>query len=56
MAGQFAYMKKKGGAIVKVSLHKWAQYRKSGYEFSSEEAYGEQQVKAGEKVVKKKKK
>lgn len=54
MAGQFAYMKKKRGKIVKVSLAKWAQYRKSGYEFSSEEAFNEQQAKAGEKVKAKK--
>ena len=54
MAGQFAFMKKKRGKIVKVPLAKWAKYRKSGYEFSSEEAYNEQQAKAGAKAAEKK--
>lgn len=46
MAGNFAFMKKEGGKIEKVSLAKWAQYRKSGYEFCSETDYNEQQSKA----------
>ncbi len=44
MAGNFAYMKKKGGKVVRVPLNKWANYRRSGYAFSTEEDYARQQA------------
>ena len=66
MAGHHAYMRKEKGSktIVKVALNKWAQYRRSGYDFATEEEYAEQQAaavvdasekkKASKKVSKKK--
>ncbi len=57
MAGNHAFMKKKGGKIVRVPLNEWAKYRRSGYEFSDEEAYNAQQsevVAAANKAAKKK--
>ena len=36
------FMRKKGGPIVRVPKNKWAHYRRSGYEFATEEEYNEQ--------------
>ena len=44
MAGSHAFMRKEGGKIEKVALHKWARYRRSGYVFADEAAYNEQQA------------
>ena len=51
MAGNFAYMQKKGEKIVKVPLNKWAGYRRKGYEFSNEAEFSAQQSKRAEEVA-----
>ena len=52
MAGNFAYMQKKGGNIVKVPLNEWAGYRRKGYEFSNEAEFNAQQSnRVAEEVV-----
>jgi hypothetical protein len=43
MAGNFAYMQKKGEKIIKVPLNQWAGYRRKGFEFSNEAEFNAQQ-------------
>ena len=43
--GHYAYMVKEGEEeIIKVPMNEWARYRKSGYAFSDELKYNEQQA------------
>lgn len=42
MTGQFAYFEK-DGKVVKAPLVKWAKYRRSGYTFSTVEAFNAQE-------------
>ena len=51
MAGHYGFFKKKGGAIVKAPLVKWAGYRREGYEFATEEEYNKQRAEEGAKAA-----
>ena len=51
MAGNYAYMQKKGEKIIKVALNKWASYRRKGYEFSNEAEFNAQQSNRAEEVA-----